>query len=65
MRVIFKTIFIAKEHFNSSTDFSMQRGATAMTFALVEPEALNSMNELYFLKQYVFMNCGVALQCEK
>ncbi len=47
----------------------MQRGDShrviAMTFALVEPAALNSMDELYFLKQYVSMKCCVALQCEK
>ena len=65
MTVKFKTILIAQRGFHLIDGFAMQRGATAMTFALVEPEALNSMNELYFLKQYVFMNCGVALQCEK
>ncbi len=51
MTVKFKTILIAQRGFNLIDGFAMQRGATAMTFALVEPEALNSMNELYFLKQ--------------
>ena len=65
MRVKFKTILIAERGFNLIDGFAMQRRAAAMTFALVEPAALNSMNELYFLKQYVFMDCCVALQCEK
>jgi hypothetical protein len=60
---------LQKRGFNLIDGFAMQRGDShrviAMTFALVEPAALNSMDELYFLKQYVSMKCCVALQCEK